>query len=190
MFHGVRERNGGKWVCEIREPLKKARIWLGTYQTPEMAARAHDVAAIALRGKYAMLNFKDSLLILPRASSNSAVDIRSAATHAAAMFRPPLLNRSRKKKIKKKTSDVVMTQSKSTPFPPPSTSAEPQPVQVESQSDDLVGGGFVDEEEFFDMPGLLRSMVEGLVVAPPQMKQEIEWEDEPWDLGFSLWTYM
>ncbi|KAJ7010745.1 dehydration-responsive element-binding protein 1E-like [Populus alba x Populus x berolinensis] len=88
VFRGVRRRNGNKWVCEMREPNKKSRIWLGTYPTPEMAARAHDVAALALRGKSACLNFADSAWRLPVPVSKDSKDITRAANEAAELFRP------------------------------------------------------------------------------------------------------
>ncbi|PKU84585.1 dehydration-responsive element-binding protein 1E [Dendrobium catenatum] len=87
VYRGVRERNGGKWVCEVREPRTKTRIWLGTYSAPEMAARAHDVAALALRGKSAFLNFPDSAWALPVPRSTRPDDIRLAAVKAAEMYK-------------------------------------------------------------------------------------------------------
>ncbi|OAY44384.1 ethylene-responsive transcription factor ERN1 [Manihot esculenta] len=56
-FVGVRQRPSGRWVAEIKDTTQKIRMWLGTFETAEEAARAYDQAACLLRGSNTRTNF-------------------------------------------------------------------------------------------------------------------------------------
>nr|XP_023923081.1 dehydration-responsive element-binding protein 1A-like [Quercus suber]POE97265.1 dehydration-responsive element-binding protein 1c [Quercus suber] len=177
VYRGVRRKNSRKWVCEVREPNKKSRIWLGTFPTAEMAARANDVAAIALRGRYACLNFADSVWRLPVPASAAAKDIQRAALEAAEAFRPAQLDGvsgdDLTRKLENAAAEVTVAETAVTVV----AEAEIEPENV----------FFMDEEAVFNLPGLLRNMAEGMLLPSPP-----HWyggDDMETDSEVSLWSY-
>ncbi|CAN1842469.1 Ethylene-responsive transcription factor ERF025 [Linum perenne] len=161
-YRGIRSRSG-KWVSEIRQPKKTTRIWLGTYPTPEKAAAAYDVAAIALKGPHTPLNFPTSFHSYPIPASTSPSDIRSAAAMAAADWLP-------------EPEQYVQAQ--------PSDSCSWGPEGPHEQE-------YMDEEDMLNMPGLLVEMAGGMMISPPRMNYNTTlYEDFPDNSeGESLWSF-
>lgn len=170
VFRGVRRRNLDKWVCEMREPNKKTKIWLGTFPTAEMAARARDVVALALRGRNAGLNFADSAWRLPVPSTTATKDIQKVAAQAAEAFRPDKIFKPDKALTTNAIDTVVVA----------STATEEQ----------LMFGMEEEEEEVLNIPESLRNMA--LLSPTHSLGNEFEYQDintDSEDVEVSLWSF-
>ncbi|XP_030448457.2 ethylene-responsive transcription factor ERF017-like [Syzygium oleosum] len=82
-YKGVRKRKWGKWVSEIRLPNSRERIWLGSYNSAEKAARAFDAAQFCLRGRNARFNFPDDPPDIAGGRSLAPHEIQVAAARFA-----------------------------------------------------------------------------------------------------------
>lgn len=119
-FVGVRQRPSGRWVAEIKNTAQKIRMWLGTFETAEAAARAYDEAARLLRGAEARTNFA------PRISPDCPLAVRIRGLHH--------------KKLKKAKSAAASTGSSGSSKHESSTPATPATTITSNSNSNSMSG--------------------------------------------------
>ena len=73
-YTGVRLRQWGRWVAEVRVPGTRQKLWIGTFETDRQAALAYDAALLCLKGSDAVLNFPTSSPSSSASSSHRRAD--------------------------------------------------------------------------------------------------------------------
>ncbi|KAJ7570458.1 hypothetical protein O6H91_01G120700 [Diphasiastrum complanatum] len=164
-----------------------------------MAARAYDVAALALKGPNTKFNFPDSVHTLPKPATDSPKAIQEAAAAAASTFarscsangllgvaaqqtdysESPISpsssfkqsRSSQRKRGRYADIDVSDLSQNITSADQLDSSASLQPTSLLSTSE--AQGGYIDEDLVFHMPNVLASMAEAMMLAPPHLERPL-----------------
>lgn len=106
-----------------------------------MAARAHDVAALAIKGHSAYLNFPELVQELPRPISTAPKDIQAAAAKAAAAtFLEPIIQ-----------CEVEPSQAEPVPISVSDTSTA---LSMDNTQESTGNSPSTDDDALFDLPDL------------------------------------
>ncbi|XP_050260446.1 ethylene-responsive transcription factor ERF017-like [Quercus robur] len=144
-FKGVRKRKWGKYVSEIRLPNSRERIWLGSYDSAEKAARAFDAALFCLRGRAAKFNFPNNPPEIPGGRSLKAAEIQAAAAKFANSESDPPKSESNSGRHLEMMNNNNNSSSSFAPSPSVSE-ATVETVQIDSDSisTNILDGSFFD----------------------------------------------
>ncbi|XP_073291363.1 ethylene-responsive transcription factor ERF027-like [Primulina huaijiensis] len=169
----MHKKRGGRKInrrlSEVRDPNKKSTISSGN---PEMAVVAHDMAAVTLRGKVPLLDFSTS--VCPPGMVSCADDIRKAARYSSCSS----------------SSSCIMSEFPAEKYAPVDKISNASMMDLWGSNVGCDHGNieFVDEEAVFNMPDLVNSMAEGMLLTPPAMKRGFKWEDIDDDYTYlDLW---
>ncbi|KAJ6704650.1 ETHYLENE-RESPONSIVE TRANSCRIPTION FACTOR ERN2 [Salix purpurea] len=147
-FVGVRQRPSGKWIAEIKDTTQKIRMWLGTFETAEEAARAYDEAACLLRGSNTRTNFNTHV------SSDSPISakIRNLLNHKRSLKQNPSTTSSSAKSTTKASTIGSTTSSFNSSMgsflPNNNTNVDSFPSSIASHAGYF--NGIIQEDQMFD----------------------------------------